>query len=88
MSDLKIDINKVSNEIIKKLKKVTKNEILDSPDSCPMVFNILKLLEIYEEGNFYGIFSIKTLGTSSRNMKIQEQSLKLVEEKSDFILDN
>lgn len=88
MEGKSFNLKKIKNLINEKLDKVTKNEVISGPDDIPMAINILKLLELYETGNFYGVISIKIVGVSPRNLKVTEKSYKLREEKSEFFLDN
>jgi len=82
-----LDFNKVVVEINKLLKKTRKEEVITGSDDAPMALNILKLLRIYDTGQFYGTVSIKIVGVSPRNLKINEQSFKLLEENLEFFLD-
>jgi len=84
---MKLDQSKVLEAISQKLIAVGEKEVIVGPDDIPMALNILKLLEIYETGDFYGTLSIRILGVSPRNIKITERSFRLVEEKSEFFLD-
>lgn len=83
----RLNLDSVITEIIKKLKKVSKIEVINGSDDIPMAINILKLLEIYEKGDFYGTVAIKIVGISPRNLRVLERSYKLLEEKREFFLD-
>jgi len=81
------NFKEVKKKIDEKLEKVTNVEVIAGPDDVPIAVNILKLLELYEQGNFYGVIGIKIVGASPRNLKVLERSYKLKEEKSELFLD-
>jgi hypothetical protein len=87
-NEIKVDLEKTIEKINDLLRKVSKQEVVNEPDDVPMALNILKLLEIYDakgHHNFYGTISIKMVGIKARNLKINEQSFKLCNEKVDYL---
>lgn len=87
-SELKCDLRKALRKLIKEVIKASEMELIIGGDDMPMIVNLLKLLEIYNTGQFYGTVAIKIVGVSPRNLRVQEQTFKLQEEKGDFFLDN
>lgn len=85
---MNLNIDAAIKEINLKLREISGHEVIESQEDVPLALNILKLLEIVEKGNFYGVLSIKILGVTSRNIRVTDQSFKLLDEKSKFFLDS
>ena len=85
MKDIKANLPKIKRAISRKLDKISQQEVVNESDDVPMALNVLKLLELAERGDFYGMVHLKILGVKCRNLKLAEMSFKLTEEMKDYL---
>ena len=86
MRPVELNLQESMGKIITLLNTISQQEIVSESDDVPMALNIIKMLEMYASGNFYGTVAIKMVGVKSRNIKVIEQTFKLCEEKEDLII--